>query len=74
LGGRIDLAETYVAPKVGSRTDDDEPLRLAATRFALLLYLYVAAFALLFGVWMDHRNRMGVDRPAQAAGVGAEAG
>ncbi len=42
--------------------------------FALLLYLYVAAFALLFGVWMDHRNRMGVDRPAQAAGVGAEAG
>jgi membrane protein len=42
-----------------------------ALPFVLLLYLYVAALALLLGVWVERRQRLGVDRPA--VGEGAEA-
>ncbi|MBA3420619.1 MAG: YihY/virulence factor BrkB family protein [Thermoleophilaceae bacterium] len=39
-----------------------------ALPFVLLLYLYVAALALLLGVWVERRQRMGGDRPVQSVG------
>lgn len=41
--------------------------------FILLLYLYVAALALLLGVWAERRQRMGVARSEHSVGEGAEA-
>ncbi|MBA3583869.1 MAG: YihY/virulence factor BrkB family protein [Gemmatimonadetes bacterium] len=41
--------------------------------FILLLYLYVAALALLLGVWVERRQRMGVVRSEHSVGEGAEA-
>ncbi len=37
-----------------------------ATPFVLLLYLYLAALAFLFGVWVERRQRNGVNRPLKS--------
>jgi len=37
-----------------------------AIPFVTLLYLYLAALAFLFGVWVERRERTGCDRPVQS--------
>jgi membrane protein len=37
-----------------------------AVPFVTLLYLYIASLALLFGVWVERRERTGADRPMQS--------
>jgi hypothetical protein len=47
---------------VGARLD----IRSARPSFVTLVYLYLAAVAFLFGVWVERRERTGCDRPAQS--------
>jgi membrane protein len=43
-----------------------------ALPFILLMYLYLTGLVLLFGVWLERRQRMGVGRPVAAAASARE--
>lgn len=66
------LASLAFAVYLGAVINYDSLFGALALPFILLTYLYLSALVLLFGVWLERRQRSGVARPVQAAAYGSE--